>query len=107
MTLGLTSEHLELAASIRGWASRHASPAVARAAAESTDGVASYYRPELAPALADQGLLGLHLPETDGGQGFGLPELSVVASDLGFALLPGAFLPTGLATAVLAAAGGR
>jgi 3-oxochol-4-en-24-oyl-CoA dehydrogenase len=106
MALGLTPEHQELAASIRGWASRHASPVVARSAAESADAGASHYRTELAPALADQGLLGLHLPETDGGQGFGLPELPVVASELGFVLLPGAFLPTVLASAVLAAAGG-
>ena len=94
MTLGLTSEHLELAASVQGWAARHSPPAVVRAAAEGGDAGAARYRGELAPALADQGLLGLHLAESDGGQGFGLPELAIATAELGCALLPGAFLPT-------------
>ena len=94
MALGLTPEHLELAASVRSWASRYASPAVARSAAEGTDSGAGRYRTELAAAVADQGLLGLHLPEADGGQGFGLPELAIAAAELGSALLPGAFLPS-------------
>jgi 3-oxochol-4-en-24-oyl-CoA dehydrogenase len=106
MALGLTPEHLELAVSVRGWASRHAAPTVARSAAEGDDAGASHYRAELAPALADQGLLGLHLPESQGGQGFGLPELAIAAEELGCALLPGAFLPTVLASAALSAAGG-
>ncbi len=106
MALGLHEEHLELAASVRGWAARHASPATARSAAEAGDAGAGHYRAELATALAEQGLLGLHLPETEGGQGFGLPELAIATSELGSALLPGAFLPTVLASAVLSAAGG-
>jgi alkylation response protein AidB-like acyl-CoA dehydrogenase len=106
MTLGLTTEHLELAASVKGWAARHSPPAVVRAAAEGDDAGAASYRGELAPALAEQGLLGLHLAESDGGQGFGLPELAIATAELGCALLPGAFLPTVLASAVLSAAGG-
>ena len=51
-------------------------------------------------------MLGLHLPEEHGGQGFGLPELAVALEELGRALVPGASLPTVLASAVLAAAGG-
>jgi len=106
MALALTPEHLELAASVQGWAARHSSPAVVRAAADQGDGGAACYRGEIAPALADQGLLGLHLAESDGGQGFGLPELAIAAAELGCALLPGAFVPTVLASAVLSAAGG-
>src|SRR5215472_3373131 len=106
MTLGLSPEHLELAASVQGWAARHSPPAVVRAAAEGGDAGAASYRGELASALADLGLLGLHLAESDGGQGFGLPELAIAAAELGCALLPGAFLPTVLASAVLSAAGG-
>jgi alkylation response protein AidB-like acyl-CoA dehydrogenase len=107
MSLGLTPEHLELADAVRGWATRHATPAIARAAAESTDAGAAAYLADLAPALAGQGLFGLHLTETDGGQGFGLPELAIALEELGDALLPGAFLPTVLASAVLATAGGE
>jgi alkylation response protein AidB-like acyl-CoA dehydrogenase len=106
MALGLTPEHLELAASVQGWAARHSPPTAVRAAAEGNDAGAASYRGELAPALADQGLLGLHLAESDGGQGFGLPELAIATAELGYALLPGAFLPTVLASSVLSAAGG-
>jgi alkylation response protein AidB-like acyl-CoA dehydrogenase len=106
MALGLTPEHLELAASVQGWAARHSSPAVVRAAAESGDAGAASYRTQLAPALADQGLLGLHLAESDGGQGFGLPELAIATAELGRALLPGAFLPSVLASTVLSMADG-
>ena len=56
----------------------------------------------IAAALAEQGLLSLHVPEEHGGQGYGLPELAVALEELGRALVPGAFLPTVLASAVLA-----
>ncbi len=106
MTLGLTQEHTELAGAVRGWAGRHCPPELVRAVADGADGGAAVYRSELVPALANQGLLGLHLPERDGGQGFGLPELAVATEELGRALVPGAFVPTVLAAAVLAEAGG-
>ena len=106
MALGLSPEHLELAAAVRGWSQRHCPAEVVRAAADGTDGGAAQYRAELVPSLAEQGLFGLHLPADDGGQGFGLPELAVALEELGRALLPGAFLPTVLASAVLAEAAG-
>ncbi len=52
--------------------------------------------------MAAQGWLGLHVPEADGGQGFGLAELAVVLEELGYALLPGPVLSTVLAAALLA-----
>ena len=104
MTLALTEEHLALAESVRGWAG-HAAPApVIRSAVDAEDHGAALYRDTLRPGLAAQGLLGLHLPEALGGQGAGLPELAVAAEELGHALVPGAFLPTALAGAVLASA---
>ncbi|HVB44737.1 MAG TPA: acyl-CoA dehydrogenase [Streptosporangiaceae bacterium] len=106
MALGLTPEHRELATAVRGWAGRHCPVSVVRAAADGTDAGAAHYRDALRPALAEQGLFGLHLAEADGGQGFGLPELAVTLEELGRALLPGAFLPTVLASAVLAQAAG-
>ena len=106
MALGLTPEHLDLAAAVRGWSQRHCPAEVVRAAADGTDGGAAHYQADLMPSLAEQGLFGLHLPEDDGGQGFGLPELAVALEELGRALLPGAFLPTVLAAAVLAEAAG-
>jgi 3-oxochol-4-en-24-oyl-CoA dehydrogenase len=105
MTLGLTEEHLQLAETVRGWAQRHCPVDVVRAAADAPDSGSAHYRESLAPGLAEQGLLGLHLPEEDGGQGYGLPELAVAVEELGRALVPGAFLPTVLASAALTAAG--
>src|SRR5258707_12961745 len=102
MALGLTPEHLELAAAVRGWSQRHCPAEVLRSAVDGSDSGAAHYRAELAPSLAGQGLSGRHLPETAGGQGFGLPELAVALEEAGRALLPGAFLPTVLASAVLA-----
>src|SRR5262249_6133480 len=106
MALGLTPEHLELAAAVRGWAERHCPVDVPRAASGQPDGGGQQYRDTLGPSLAAQGVLGLHLPEKHGGQGYGLPELAVAIEELGRALLPGAFLPTVWASAVLAAAVG-
>src|SRR4029077_8377153 len=104
MTLALTEEHLALAESVRGWAG-HAAPArVIRSAVDAEDHGAALYRDTLRPGLAAQGLLGLHLPEALGGQGAGLPELAVAAEGLARALVPGGFLPTVLAGAVLASA---
>ena len=104
MALALTEEHLALADSVRGWAAHNAPPAAIRAGLEAEDRGAAHYRDTLRPGLAAQGLLGLHLPEALGGQGYGLPELAVAAEELGRALFPGAFLPTALASAVLYAA---
>src|SRR5262249_33846957 len=101
MALALTEEHLALAESARGWAGRAASTGVVRAAVAAGDGGAALYRETLRPALAAQGLLGLHLPESLGGQGYGLPELVIAVEELGRSLVPGAFLPTVLASAIL------
>src|SRR5580700_4282493 len=102
MTLALTEEQLALAESVRGWAG-HAAPAtVIRSVVDAEDRGAAVYRDTLRPGLAAQGLLGLHLPEALGGQGAGLPELAVAAEELARALVPGSYLPTVLAGAVLA-----
>ena len=105
MALALTEEHLALADSVRGWAGRAAPAEALRAAVADGDGGAALYAGTLRPALAGQGLLGLHLPESLGGQGYGLPELAIAVEELGRALAPGAFLPTVLASAILHGAG--
>jgi 3-oxochol-4-en-24-oyl-CoA dehydrogenase len=105
MALALTEEHLALAESVRGWAGRAAPGEALRVAVADGDGGAALYTGTLRPALAGQGLLGLHLPESLGGQGYGLPELAIALEELGRSLLPGAFLPTVLASAILHGAG--
>ncbi|MES9535773.1 acyl-CoA dehydrogenase family protein [Actinomadura sp. NPDC000600] len=94
MGIGLTEEHEALAASVRGFTER----AVTRQAVRDAD--AGFW-----PALAEQGLLGLHLPEDAGGDGFGILEQAVVLEELGRALAPGLYTPTVLASAIMHAAG--
>src|ERR1700745_1144984 len=104
MALALTEEHVALAESVRGWARHTAPPPVIRSGLAAEDHGAALYRDTLRPGLAAQGLLGLHLPEALGGQGYGLPELAVACEELGRAMLPGGFLPTELARAILGSA---
>ncbi|MFG2016709.1 acyl-CoA dehydrogenase [Actinomadura geliboluensis] len=94
MAIGLTEEHEALAASVRGFAERSIAPAAAREAD------AGFW-----PALAAQGLPGLHLPEAVGGQGFGILEQAVALEELGRVLAPGPYTPTVLASAILHVAG--
>jgi alkylation response protein AidB-like acyl-CoA dehydrogenase len=101
MGIGLTAEHEELAASVRAFAARHVPREAVRAAIEGDAGK----RPDHWRALAGQGLLGLHLPEDHGGQGFSLVELAVAVEEMGRALAPDPYVPTVLTSAVLLAAG--
>src|SRR6266567_2467035 len=55
MALGLTPEHLELAAAVRGWSQRHCPAEVVRAAADGEDGGGARYRADLAPSLGRAG----------------------------------------------------
>ena len=101
MTLGVSEDHEALASSVRGWADRAGLRVSARAALEGPE-----QRPEWWPAFAQQGLLGLHLPEESGGSGGGGLELAVAVEELGRALAHGPSLPTVLASLVLSHAGG-
>ena len=58
-------------------------------------------------AIADQGWMGLVVPEEHGGLCLGLVELAVVAEEMGRACLPGAFLSTLFAAALIERAGNR
>jgi alkylation response protein AidB-like acyl-CoA dehydrogenase len=101
MTIGVASEHEALRDAVRGWAARHVPREVVRQAADATgDTLPSFWE-----KLAEQSLLGLHLPEEHGGGGYGTLELAVVLEELGRALAPGPFLPTVLASALVARGG--
>jgi alkylation response protein AidB-like acyl-CoA dehydrogenase len=56
-------------------------------------------------SLADQGWTGLALPEEQGGLGLGLVEMAAVAEEMGRACLPGAFLSTLFAAALVERSG--
>ncbi len=101
MPIGITDEHEALRQTARRWLESRCPPGVPRALldADSED------MPPFWADLATQGWLGLHLPEENGGQGYGLTELAVVLEEMGRAVAPGPFLPTALAGALVAEAG--
>jgi 3-oxochol-4-en-24-oyl-CoA dehydrogenase len=100
--IGLTEEHRDLSDSVDRFARRWITPEVRRAAVEAKEAI-----PEFWPALAEQGVLGLHVPERHGGQGAGLLELAVALEALGRTCAPGPLVPTVLAAAVLVADDGK
>jgi 3-oxochol-4-en-24-oyl-CoA dehydrogenase len=106
MALGLDREHLDLAEAVRGWASRHCPAEIVRAGLDEPGAASARYAGTLRPRLAEQGLLGLHVPEEHGGQGYGITETAVALEELGRAMVPGGFLPTVLASAALLAGDG-
>src|ERR1700676_4265137 len=55
--------------------------------------------------MVSTGWLGLHVDERFDGQGYGLPELTIVLEQLGRAAVGGPFLPTVGVSAVIAEAG--
>ncbi len=101
MPIAISDTHRELESVARSFLESAKARAEARALLDAPD--------EKLPAFWDDlvglGWLGLHLPESVGGSGYGLPELVVVLQELGRAVAPGPFLPTVLASAVIATAG--
>jgi alkylation response protein AidB-like acyl-CoA dehydrogenase len=101
MPIAITDDHQELAASVRGVLTGHKTLQAARALLESEDEP----RPSYWGEMAELGWLGIHLPEEYGGSGAGLLELTVVLDELGRQVAPGPFLPTVMASAVIAHSG--
>jgi alkylation response protein AidB-like acyl-CoA dehydrogenase len=101
MGIALTDDHRELAEVARGFLTSQK----ARLAARDLLDAADEARPPFWSELAGLGWLGLHIDEAHGGSGYGLPELVVVVEELGRAVAPGPFVPTVIASAVIAAEG--
>ena len=102
ISMAIKPEHGALAETASDLLTKCGSVAAARAAlAAPVDDL-----PAVWDQIAQLGWLGLHVPEQYGGAGFGLPELAIIVEQLGRALAPGPFLPTVIASAVLAEAGG-
>ncbi len=101
MPIAITDEHRELGASVRGVLADHGALAANRALLEAD----SEPRPSFWQVMAELGWLGIHLPEEHGGAGAGLSELVVVLDETGRQVVPGPFLPTVLASAVIAQCG--
>ncbi|MFM9034581.1 MAG: acyl-CoA dehydrogenase [Mycobacterium sp.] len=101
MPIALTDDHRELGEVARSFLTAQKARWAARELLDADEET----RPPFWGELAELGWLGLHIDETYGGSGFGLPELVVVIDELGRAAAPGPFVPTVAVSAVLAALG--
>ncbi|WAC90111.1 acyl-CoA dehydrogenase [Mycobacterium sp. Aquia_213] len=99
MSIGITAEHQDLADSVRSLVARIAPSEVLHQALETPIATPPPYW----QAAADQGLHGLHLAESVGGQGFGILELAVALAEFGRGAVPGPFVPSAIASALIAA----
>lgn len=105
MGIGITQEQRDLAEAVGGWSARVMPPGEVRKLLDAAPG--PHGRPACWEQLAAQGLLGLHLPEADGGGGGDLLDLAVALEELGRAAFPGPYLPTVLAAELLHRGGAR
>jgi 3-oxochol-4-en-24-oyl-CoA dehydrogenase len=101
MSIAITEDHRSLAETVRSFADKRNLRGAARERLESSDDSL----PDFWVELAELGWLGLHLPEEVGGSGYGIEELVIVVEELARAVAPGPFVPTVIASAVIAAAG--
>ncbi|MFM8971113.1 MAG: acyl-CoA dehydrogenase family protein [Actinomycetota bacterium] len=95
MALGITEEHEELRVAVRRFAETRIPPDVVREALDAADEVV----PPFWDAIVDPGWLDAHV------DGAGLLEQAVICEELGRACAPGPYLPTAIASGVLALAG--
>jgi 3-oxochol-4-en-24-oyl-CoA dehydrogenase len=101
MPIAITDDHRTLAKTASDFLSKNGARGAARSLLEAqTEPLPGFWA-----EMGNIGWLGLHLPEKYGGSGFGLPELVIVAEELGRAVAPGPFVPTVIASAVISALG--
>ena len=99
MPIAILSEHNDLADSVRDLVKRVAPAEVLHEAMETPiSNPPPYWK-----AAAEQGLQGVHLSETVGGQGFGILELAIVLAEFGYGAVPGPFVPSAIASALISA----
>ena len=101
MSIAISEVHRDLADTARAFATDRK---VLREARSMLEGEHDR-RPPFWDEMAKLGWLGLHVPEQLGGSGFGLPELVIVIEQLAREVAPGPFVPTVVASAILAEAG--
>ncbi|MFF5803362.1 acyl-CoA dehydrogenase [Streptomyces sp. NPDC012746] len=99
MGIGITQEQRELADAVRGWVARVVPPEEVRKLLDTPPQTGA--RPAYWDALAASGLLAPHL------EGGTLLDLAVVVEEAARAALPGAYLPSALASVLLDRAGAR
>ncbi|GJF11198.1 acyl-CoA dehydrogenase [Mycolicibacterium cyprinidarum] len=99
MPIAINDEHNDLADSVRSLVARVAPSEVLHEALET----AIPNPPPFWKAAAEQGLPGVHLSESVGGQGFGILELAIVLAEFGYGAVPGPFVPSAIASALISA----
>ena len=99
MSIAISDEHRSLGATVNEFLWKHGARSANRSLLEAADEVLPSFWGE----FAELGWLGLHLPETFGGSGFGLSELAVVVEEAGRAICPGPLVATVVASATLCA----
>src|SRR3981189_3655038 len=99
MPIAILSDHPDWRDSVRDLFKRFAPPEVLHAALETP--IAN--PPTYWKAAAEQGLQGVHLSESVGGQGFGILELAIVLAEFGYGAVPGPFVPSAVASALISA----
>ena len=99
MPIAINTEHNDLADSVRSLVARVAPSEVLHEALETpVPNPPPYWK-----VAAEQGLQGVHLAESVGGQGFGILELAIVLAEFGYGAVPGPFVPSAIASALIAA----
>jgi alkylation response protein AidB-like acyl-CoA dehydrogenase len=101
MSIAITDDHRALSDTASDLLTKRDARGAARALLESSDEAL----PDLWKDLVGLGWLGLHLPEAHGGSGYTLEELVIVVEQLGRVVAPGPFVPTVIASALIASAG--
>jgi alkylation response protein AidB-like acyl-CoA dehydrogenase len=90
MDLGLDEQQELLKSFARDFLEKECPESVVREMEEDEKG----YSPDLWGKMAEQGWMGLIIPEEHGGVGWGLCELTVLLEEFGRALVPGPFIST-------------
>ncbi|WP_237572977.1 acyl-CoA dehydrogenase [Mycolicibacterium lacusdiani] len=99
MPIAILSEHTDLAESVRSFVKRVAPSEVLHEALENPiPNPPTYWK-----GASEQGLNGVHLSEDVGGQGFGILELAIVLAEFGYGAVPGPFVPSAIASALISA----
>ncbi|CDO91543.1 acyl-CoA dehydrogenase [Mycobacterium triplex] len=106
MPLAITEDHRALAEVAAAMVAGRAGPAGARRILLDREKSDRWWSTDgLWKEMVSTGWLGLHIDERFDGQGYGLPELTIVLEQLGRAAVAGPFLPTVAVSAVIAEAG--
>jgi alkylation response protein AidB-like acyl-CoA dehydrogenase len=105
MPLAITDDHRDLAEVAKSMVAGRGGVANARRILLDADEPGRWWEHDaLWKEIVSTGWLGLHVDEGFGGQGYGLPELTIVLEQLGRAAIGGPFLPTVAVSAVIAEA---